>query len=344
MRVVIALPAGPTGERFESILRARGHDVVRVAKLTKRLATDTAGDVFVCGDRRAIGIAASLDGSPHILAALPKLDDKHVRASLKAGAIDLISTAAGTEELLARVTLRERVHAALDQERPGRLASMESWDGTQELLSEHIAAVFNQVPETTPEDRSGADVVATIRLLCSEDGSTVDIVVGCSAASGVSLLQYLCPGRCASTNLVQDALREVCNNLAGALKQSLADEGVLATLGLPADADSGAYSGAVVSWGLRLRGGELTLGLVPGIGGRRMIPVNELTPGMVLCHDVLNPAGVPFVRGGTALTERTIERLSDILGESFSVSTAVGRLGQEERSDLVESGLVLFDA
>lgn len=73
-----------------------------------------------------------------------------------------------------------------------------------------------------------------------------------------------------------------------------------------------------------------------------MVPVRELEPDMVLRHDVLNESGVPFVRSGTALTDRTIARLKEVLGNDFAVSVAEGLVNFAEQADLGREGVMLF--
>ena len=112
MRIVVAMPGGPAGERFESILRARVHVVLRFEEqITPRDAFDSGWDVFLCVDRKSIRavVASGLEPKPHIIAALSKLDDKSVAAALAVGAVDLMTSAACTEELVARIELPERL-------------------------------------------------------------------------------------------------------------------------------------------------------------------------------------------------------------------------------------------
>ena len=45
---------------------------------------------------------------------------------------------------------------------------------------------------------------------------------------------------------------------------------------------------------------------------------------------------------GTALTDRTIQRLKEVLGTDFAVSIAEGQLNYGEQSELGRDGVMLF--
>ena len=343
MRVVICVPSGPTGERFESVLRARGYDTLRLEHLVSAQVLDLAADVFIC-DRRITRVVRSASSSAHIITTLAKLDDKHVAAALEAGAIDIVLKSAGAEELIARVTLPERMarHVAVDSLAEGAVS--EGWGDAQDVVTSHLATFFGG-PVRTMEcrDEDAPVVSARIRLTRSEDGSTMDLLVGCSKASARALLEVLAPGLPITGAALRDGLRETANNLAGALKRSLQDEGVGVTMGLPADCGADVHALDAVTWSVASGDAVLCLSLQTRRGRPRCLPVVDLVPGMVLQHDVLNPSGVPFVRTGTALTERTIERLADVLGGSFLVSVADGDT-DDDAEELERSGMVLFEA
>lgn len=345
MRVVVAIHGGPAGERFESILRARGFDVVRVVEpLTKRDVHSAGGDVYICGDRKALRtvLLAGLRPRPHLIAAVQKLDDKTVAAMAKSGAADFMSTAACAEELIARVTLLQRLEEVRGVENVGRLRKLEAWAQASKTLTERFGEIVDQPVTAGKHDGKDPQVVAQIRLTCREDGSTIDVVVGCAGSCGRAVIGMLLPGAKPNLDALRDCMRELANNLAGSLKQTILGEGVSVTLGLPTDATAEAYLASDETWTIKVDSATLVIGMIGGRGGARMVPVRELEPGMVLRHDVLNDAGVPFVRSGTALTDRTIERLTEVLGTEFAVSVAQGELDCGDESELGRDGVVLF--
>jgi len=318
--------------------------VLRVESLRARDVLESAADVFICGDRRLIGLVSgtSMASQPHIIAALSKLDDKHVDAALKAGAVDLVSTSAGAEELVARITLPQRIAQGRDGESVGRVCLLESWAEAETIFSERLVTVLERpVASETYEGRS-PQVVARIRLTCREDGSTIDMLIGCTKGSARSLVGILAPTMKPNAEALRDGLREMANNLAGALKESVTVEGVGVTLGLPRDGESDDFTEATRSWELRFDDASIVLGLIPGRGGPLTLQIRELEPGMVLRHDVLNDAGVPFICSGTALTERTIERLADVLGDTFTVSVVAAQANAVESETVGEDGILLF--
>jgi|GEM_PF-2241612 len=346
MRIIVAMPGGPAGERFESILRARGYDVLRIAeRLTKRDLLESGGDIFIVNERRSIRavLAAGLSTRPHVIAALPKLDDKSVSAAVSAGAMDVIATSAGAEELVARVTLPQRLGLEQDIAQNGRLRTTDAWRDCGGVLSTRVQSMLDTSVAVSQHEGRFPPLAARIRVTCREDGSTIDILAGCSKSSGKALIETLLPGAKPCTDTLRDCLREMSNMLAGSFKQAFMAEGVATTLGLPEDCGADAFTEAHESWTMRSQDMSIVLGIVGGRGGARMVQVKELQPGMVLQHDVLNASGAPFIRAGTALTERTVERLSEVLGGAFSLSVAEGRLDSEEAS-LVGEGVVLFEA
>lgn len=341
MRVVICVPNGPTGERFESALHGRGFDVVRVDRLSPAQVEDLHADVFVC-DRRTTRVVRASSGSAYIVTTLPRLEDKLVASAVEAGAVDVMTNSAGPEELVTRVTLPTRLARAVGE--PVAPTRADAWGDARGAVTRHLETLFHRPVRADEQCGEQPSVAATIRLTSAADGTTLELVAGCSKASARALLEVLAPGLPPSAAVLRDGLRETVNNLAGALKRSLREKGVGVTLGLPGDCDADIYATATTRWRVALGDAVLCLGLRAGRADRRSLPICELRPGMVLQHDVLNAAGMPFVRTGTALTERTIERLGDVLGPSFAVSVTVGEVDDADTSALEDSGMVLFEA
>lgn len=346
MRVVVAMPPGAVGERFEDVLRSRGYDVVRtVERLSKEGISEFGGDLFICGDRKALRAiqSAELKPAPHVIAALPKLDEKSVVAALAAGAVDLMTRSVCASELVARVELPGRFATDNADTSRGRLRGAGSWQKVPSMMSDSVAATLGWTPTSVPHDGELPEVSAAIRVTCREDASTVEILVGCSALGGETLVRTLL-GEDGPPDALPDCLRETANVLAGVFKQAVMVDGLGVTLGLPEDCKAGKFSDAETVWALEGKGLSLVLGMIPGQGGHRTVQVQELSPGMVLRRDVLLHGGVPFVRAGTALTERTIEKLAEVLGEGSSVSVAEAQLEFAESEALEEDGLLLFEA
>lgn len=345
MRVVVAMPPGAVGERFEDVLRSRGYDVVRtVERLCGDSVSRLGADTFICGDRKALRAIqrAELEPSPHVIAALPKLDEKSVAGALAAGAVDLMTRAAGAGELVARVELPTRFATETKAAPRGRLRAVSAWDKVPALMSDTLAATLGWTPTLSPHEGEEPNLSAAIRVTCREDASTVEILVGCSTESGLALVRSQLGDDGPSTAL-PDCLRETANVLAGVFKQAVMVEGLGVTLGLPQDCSPKKFSDAEATWVVAGGGVSLVLGMIPGQGGLRTVPVRELAPGMVLRRDVLLHGGVPFVRAGTALTDRTIEKLGEVLGKDSSVSVAEAQLQFSENEALEEDGLILFE-
>lgn len=345
MRIVVAMPPGSVGERFENTLRCRGYDVVRtVEPLSKDGVSRFAADVFICGDRKAVRVvqSAALTPAPHVIAALPRLDERSVAAALAAGAVDLMARGAGTSELVARVELPGRFTTNTEATPHGRLRAVGVWDRVPGLMSDSVASSLGWTPTSMPHNGEMPEASAAIRVTCREDASTVELLVGCSTLNGRALVRSQF-GADGPESALPDCLRETANILAGTFKQAVMLEGIGVTLGLPQDCNPKKFAEAEPAWTLEGGGLSLVLGMIPGQGGCRMVQVQELAPGMVLRRDVLLHGGVPFVRAGTALTDRTIEKLGEVLGKASSVSVAEAQLQFADSEALEEDGLVLFE-
>ncbi|MBV1857904.1 MAG: hypothetical protein KUG77_05785 [Nannocystaceae bacterium] len=346
MRVVVAMPPGPVGERFEAVLRARGYDVVRiVARLSADVVAKVAADIYICGDRRSLRLvrSAASERTPHLIAALPRLEEKLVVAALAAGAVDIMARSACAAELVARIELPGRLTVEGWSGRSGRLRAVGVWDAVPGMMSDCVASAFGWSMATAPHVGGPPEVSSAIRLTCREDASTVELLVGCSAVDGRSLVHSQL-GEDGPASAITDCLGETANVLAGVFKQAVMGEGLGVTLGLPRDCNPKKFAKAEPAWVLKGNGLALVLGMVSGQGGLRTVHVAELTPGMVLCRDVLLHGGVPFVRAGTALTERTIEKLGEILGTGASVAVAEAPLKFAECDALDDDGILLFEA
>lgn len=340
------MPPGAVGERYESTLRSRGYDVVRtVDPLSPDMVSGLGGDIFICGDRKTLRAIqrASLTNTPHLIAALPRLDEKSVISALAAGAVDLMARSACASELVARIDLPGRFETDNTTAPHGRLRAVSVWDKVPALMSKSVTSTLDWTPVSLPYTGEAPDVLAAIRATCREDASTVEILVGCSASSGRALVRAQL-GDDGPQSALPDCLREMANVLAGVFKQAVMHEGIGVTLGLPQDCNPRRFSRTHTAWVLQGSGLSLVLGLIPGRGGHQMVQVRELAPGMVLRRDVLLHGGVPFVRAGTALTERAIERLVEVLGTTSLVSVAEPKLQFAESDALTDDGVVLFEA
>jgi len=263
-----------------------------------------------------------------------------VSQALAAGALDVIATQARAEELLARITLSSRL--AKRGSAPQDVVQT-AWDDVQGTVNAQLEEMLGHPVVEVESGVEAPRVCAQIRLSCSQDQSTMDVVVGCSKASARTLLELIAPGLPPSKAALRDSLREIANHLAGGLKRAATTQNLEVTIGLPVDCEPDVHGRASTTWDVAVGGTTVSLGLTPGRAACRHVPVTELVPGMVLQHDVLNAAGMPFVRTGTALTERTIERLAEVLGPSRTVAVTIGVTDGAGEEDLGSDGIVFFD-
>lgn len=270
---------------------------------------------------------ATLDGSvrPATLIVLRKLDDRTIAAVLAAGAADIIGASAGVEELVHRVEVAARIAAAAPLPSEGILGNSSASVRARGLLEDRIAVALDATDVMSCRvEACEPALAARVRMTCPEDSSTLDLFVGLDRSDAETLLQRLAPGADPTDAFLRDCVGELANLAAGGIKEASIHEGIEATLSLPRQVEPSGFVESAKIWAVEAVGLRIYFGVVTGPGRKSSVPVRGLVPGMVLQHDVLNAAGVAFVRSGVALSERTIERLQDVLGTEFLVDIAEG--------------------
>ncbi|HXX67480.1 MAG TPA: response regulator [Polyangiaceae bacterium] len=125
---------------------------------------------------------------------------------------------------------------------------------------------------------------------------------------------------------LQDALRELTNTAAGAVKRAALPDNVVFTTGIPVNATAVPARGEdtrcwVISPG---SASEVSIALLAEVRARENVrlPVSDLREGMVLVHDLRNDAGALLAPAGTRLTTSSVERFAAALGPRFLVEVA----------------------
>ena len=130
----------------------------------------------------------------------------------------------------------------------------------------------------------------------------------------------------ASSEMLDDVLRELANTAGGVLKRTALTEGVTLTTGIPttralADRPTDA---AMSAWVIDLAGGEATVAVVVEVWRTKQVRLEaaKLCEGMVVTRDLLNAAGAILLPAGTCLTSNLAARVVQNLGGRFVVEVA----------------------
>ncbi|MSP71319.1 MAG: hypothetical protein EXR76_03850 [Myxococcales bacterium] len=126
-----------------------------------------------------------------------------------------------------------------------------------------------------------------------------------------------------ASELVSDALREIANCVAGAVKRAALAENLAFAMSLPAmGASFGPGDGRRV-WGFRFPGVTLSVRCLAVEVRARFIPVNQLRERMVIAQDIKAPTGLLIVSTGTMLTACAVGRIQDVMDNGDLVRAVV---------------------
>ena len=320
MRVIVAAKSGATRERVSRVLSARGFEVSPQAE-AKDLQRDGEGlkaEVAICLDSNEwirAARSAEFRARPYIIAMLSSPNDKSIVQAIASGADDIMPANACAEEVVARVEMPKRIKSWAESSSASQIAKLAVWQDAPRLLSQEVGAMFGVLTQDATQFDASPDLAACIRITCPEDQSEVQLHVGVTRDSAKAL-GSLAFGAPVPDEEFVDCLREIANTVGGAFKRTANTEGVAVTLGLPSNCPGGQVLDAERVWLAESEDFQVVLGMSLGAKEALKVRASELQPGMVLKHDVRNANGVTLVRAGTALTERTAERLMNFYGQT----------------------------
>lgn len=294
------------------MLGTRGFEIREYAKrtVTPEAASGFGADIVICiAHPETIRTIRANSGSrrPHILALMSKLEAKRIEAIIASGADDFMTLASTAAEFVARAELPKRL-AALNETGVDRLRNLKIWQNAPKLLSQEIGALFGVKMKAGKNSGLIPAYAARIMLVSSEEETEIHLMTGVTPKSAESLSQ-LALGAPATPETVGDVLREVANSAGGAFKRIAGTSGAQLTLGLPRDSSGEDVIVCEKVWSADCDQFGILFGMGIGQQDAKRIKSTELRPGMVLKHDVRNSSGAMLVKAGTALTDRTAQRL-----------------------------------
>ncbi len=325
MRVVVAGPEPTVRNRIVRTLAARGMDAVAHERpITDEAASAFHADVVLCPTSEVSVVrlatveqATSTGRRPYVIGMLHVVDEDGVMEAMASGADDFVAFGATDAELVARAEMPRRISAWRTGGKADRIQELSIWRDAPLVLSQEVGNMFGVPMDLTGADEKAAApaYAAAIDVVAPDHATEIRLLVGLSEDSAQSLATLVYGGP-ASPEALADALREIANTIGGAFKRTALVEGETLTVGLPSDCDVGDVLLAERVWTAQSDVFDATIAIDKTVRESRRLQANELQPGMVLRHDVRTASGTTVVRAGTALTERTTERLREYCGRS----------------------------
>lgn len=333
MHVLIAGLEEAAARRFRFALSALGH-VVGVAETVAdvRDACEQAvpPEVALVGDVAPawLDVLSRVPGHVYTIAVLEDLAPRRVQAAWDAGVDDVTTVRANATELAGRVDAIRRIRRWV-----ARMGEDFAVSGESDL--DELAAIRN-LSAIAAEELSGmlgstltpyevetelpVLMYTDLRLVLPERRSEVVISVGLPVDS-IDAISTRLFGEVVDAQLIADAVRECANTVGGAVKRAALADGVTFALGLPRDANP-QPDDTVRTWRLEGTGMAVALRVAVRAGRPRRVSTAMLREGMVLTEPIRSGAGAIYVARGAVLTERTVERLVELLGPDTLVDVA----------------------
>jgi hypothetical protein len=331
MNVLLVMADPIARSRLAGVLATRNHNVVAPTRMDPSQCSIQLGDIevalvdFVAGSQsvdawmRALRMEESRR-HVYVIALVDLMNPRAIDAAWAWGADDMTRATALTSELLGRVDALQRIRSWMGGTEDAstvqfRVEQLQAWHDIEALTSVAVGGMLgaNLVPGPgrNPER---FQLGAELRLCLPREHTEVGLVTWLSPAAATQFGTQLFGAEVAD-ELLGDALREAANTAAGAFRRAASEEGTTFATVLPTcmEAPAAAWSTARHWTG---RHGAFELGFVAYQRKLRRTRAfsGDLREGMVLATDLRNPAGMTLAAAGTVITERTAQRIIDLVG------------------------------
>jgi DNA-binding response OmpR family regulator len=335
MNLVVALKDYTDLDRVVRPLVAAGHQVTPVTKYAslKRTLDAVTPDLVLAdwgfgpaGDQMLVAElrGAEPDG-PRVLMLLPERWPVEAAHLFDWGAHDFVRRPLSGPELVIRVDrltgVVKRSAAELPRGAPASWRHFAFWRDLEATVTAELAATIAVPLTATPSEPTALLSMAGIsRMLLPADEIELIVGVGLEPGTDGPLAAALLGGP-ALPEVMGDALSELTNVAAGAIKRSALAVGKVFALGLPRLHHDGARSFPLERQWRAVGPRGLTVHCMAGARSTRpeILACSHLREGMVVTNNVLGPTGTLIAAQGTCLTERSVERLRAMLGDRFAV-------------------------
>ncbi len=277
-------------------------------------------------------------GHVYIIAQGGKSFATDIHAAFLAGADDFLRKPITREELLVRVEGPTRIlkwakpvsgtgGVVHDLDTAFDPTTMRTWREAATLLSTELGDMVGQaVSVDVDQARPAWAIGAAIPLSFVQEQAEMRVTVGIDPSSQIGAGDLFLGMPDAGPELLRDAVREIANTLAGAVKRNALTDGLELTVGLPMDMSERpvAPAGAAASWVMRIGDKEVRLLVDISVVQQKnnRVPVGQLKEGMVLRQDLKNEFGALLIPAGTRLTATTAARISKLMGDRYVVEVA----------------------
>jgi CheY-like chemotaxis protein len=278
-------------------------------------------------------------GHVYIIAQGGKSFATDIHAAFLAGADDFLRKPITREELLLRVEGPTRIlkwakpvsgtgGVVHDLDTAFDPTSMRTWREAATLLSTELGDMVGQaVAVDADQARPAWAIGAAIPLSFVQEQAEMRVTVGVDRASLAGAGDLFLGMPDAAPELIRDAVREIANTLAGAVKRNGLTDGIELTVGLPMDLSerpAAPEGGAAASWVMRIGDKDIRLLVDVTVVQQKnnRVPVAQLKEGMVLRQDLKNEFGALLIPAGTRLTATTAARISKLMGDRYVVEVA----------------------
>lgn len=266
------------------------------------------------------------------------LCDERARASIpamyQAGIDDFMVRPLVTQELVLRAEAplrirqwREALTPATAIDRDGRvdLRKLNCFRNMGHVVGEDLAQVVGALEVAEGWLIAGELRGAAIPMSVTSERAEIRVSVVVETRLVKSLAEALLGDGDASSDALEDMLREIANTAGGALKRAAGLENIVVTTGLPVNEARGVTRNEMTKcWTALLAGSQMQLGIIAEIHKRTnlRLSVEQLEEGMVLSSDLHNDCGELVMAGGTRLTATAVARISNALGPCFEVDVS----------------------
>lgn len=242
---------------------------------------------------------------------------------LQGGADDIIRSPCPIEELRARLTAPRRLRSKLTRVSPQdwsdapQVTKLQAWQDAAAVLRDELST-FIGVQTTIAEcPRSWGPISTEIQLSIPRDAVEIVMRLCVSEATSASLCSQMLGLSEATSDVVDDLMKEMANTLGGAFMRCAQREGVDLTLGLPRVSSASETKAHQFEQTLCLSdGGAVDVAVQLAVHARESTQVlaSALCEGMVLATELRGPGGALLAASGTRLTATTAMRLAAHLG------------------------------
>jgi len=327
MNVLVAEADAEERRRLSQLIAALGHDVVTPKSSTelREVLKNRTPNVAIVGvlesqysDCVSELVSASAEAPVYIIATLSRWKPADIKFAWDIGADDIMRANSCPEEIVGRVSAIERIKRKyLDTDGSDAAADVQKmyvWRELDRIICQEFTDMLGQEFSIVPvADCPMLEVGAEVMLCLADSEREVKLGVGVEGAALDTFCEMLF-GEAVVHDILTDALRELTNTAGGAFKREALIEKYTFSLGLPKDCST--PDGAVEHhWMLSSPDG---MKIVFWGGFKSELPVRinarQLREGMVLTRDVRTHSGALLVSAGRVLTQRTCERLVELVG------------------------------